>query len=107
MAPSAFWPELPTAHESGLPNYCASIWFGIFAPEATPAAVVKQVNAVVGAVLAETETRQWLEDQGFLVVGNSSEVIKILIHLSDGAEGTCYTVWRMRRQMSRSALWRG
>jgi tripartite-type tricarboxylate transporter receptor subunit TctC len=55
-------PEIPTAEEAGLPGYYMSVWFGLFAPRATPkdiitklnsAAVDALVNSVVSSRLAE------------------------------------------------------
>jgi tripartite-type tricarboxylate transporter receptor subunit TctC len=44
-------PELPTAAESGLPGYEASIWWAWAATGGTPAAIVNKLNAEVGEVL--------------------------------------------------------
>jgi tripartite-type tricarboxylate transporter receptor subunit TctC len=33
-------PEVPTVAESGYPGYEVSVWYGLFAPAGTPAAVV-------------------------------------------------------------------
>jgi len=38
-------PELPTVAEAGVPGYEFSAWFGLFAPAATPPAVVTQLHA--------------------------------------------------------------
>ncbi len=45
-------PELPTLAETW-PGFQASLWNGIFAAAATPAAVVARMNAEVNAILAE------------------------------------------------------
>ena len=41
---SSFLPDLPTIAESGVPNYESSSWSGLFAPAATPAAVVEKLQ---------------------------------------------------------------
>jgi tripartite-type tricarboxylate transporter receptor subunit TctC len=49
-ARSAIAPEIPTIHESVLPGYDASIWYGVFAPAGTPPAIVARLHdAVTGA----------------------------------------------------------
>ena len=47
------FPELPTIAESGLPDYQAVSWFGLFAPAATPASIVRNVNADVQRILSD------------------------------------------------------
>ena len=51
-------PDLPTAAESGLPDYEAIGWFGLLAPVATPKSVVAKLGADANAALAEPEVRQ-------------------------------------------------
>ena len=46
-------PDIPTIAESGLPAFEAASWFGLFAPAATPTAVVSQLNAQTQRVLSE------------------------------------------------------
>src|SRR5690242_5672483 len=41
---TAILPDLPTASEAGLPGYEVITWGGIFAPPATPAAIVMKLN---------------------------------------------------------------
>jgi tripartite-type tricarboxylate transporter receptor subunit TctC len=38
-------PEIPTIAEQGHPNFDMRLWFGIWAPAQTPAAIVQQINA--------------------------------------------------------------
>lgn len=40
-------PDMPTVHESGVPNYDVTFWLGYFAPANTPAAVVNKIAAAV------------------------------------------------------------
>lgn len=53
-------PEVPTLQELGYPIK-QNGWLGLFAPAATPAAIVKLVNAEVGRLLQSPEARQRLE----------------------------------------------
>jgi tripartite-type tricarboxylate transporter receptor subunit TctC len=50
-------PDVPTAAESGLPEYDATSWFGLFAPAKTPAEIVGKINAEVQRVLSDAAFR--------------------------------------------------
>ncbi len=49
---SSALPEVPTAHESGLPGFEADFWIGLFAPAGTPEAIVTRLNTEVNRALA-------------------------------------------------------
>ncbi len=51
-------PEVPTLAEQGLADFDITLWFGMWAPAGTPAAVVNKLNAQVGAILQVTEVRE-------------------------------------------------
>jgi tripartite-type tricarboxylate transporter receptor subunit TctC len=57
-------PEIPTVDEAGLPGFYAALWQGIWAPKATPAAVIAKLNAAVGEALADPKVAQRLRDIG-------------------------------------------
>jgi tripartite-type tricarboxylate transporter receptor subunit TctC len=61
---SSILPDLPTVHESGVPNYEATIWLGVMAPKGTPAAVVDKLNAEIGKITANPEVRKAWGAQG-------------------------------------------
>lgn len=62
MSRSPFLPEVPTAHESALPNFEVSSWNGIFAPAKAPEAVIARLAGDIQAALAEPElTKLFLE----------------------------------------------
>lgn len=65
-------PELPTAHEAGLPGFENIGWFGLFAPAGTPTAVIQKVQRDVAQVMAETEVKARLYVQGMSPVVNST-----------------------------------
>ena len=56
--------EVPTVAEAGVPGYEANNWWGILAPAATPAAIVKRLNAETAAIVAGAEMRRKFESQG-------------------------------------------
>jgi len=66
-------PDLPTTAEAGVPGYEASTWYGVLAPAHTPAAVIARLHENIVKILAVSETRARLADQGFEPVGNSPE----------------------------------
>lgn len=58
-------PAVPTVSESGI-NFYVETWFGMFAPPATPKAIVDRLNAETAKILNEPGFRaQTLAPQGF------------------------------------------
>jgi tripartite-type tricarboxylate transporter receptor subunit TctC len=66
-------PEIPTFHESGLPGYEASTWFGMLAPSGTPMDIVRKVNSDVAKVLARQDVKEKLTIDGQLTGGQPPE----------------------------------
>jgi tripartite-type tricarboxylate transporter receptor subunit TctC len=64
-------PEVPTVAESGFPGFEAYSWIGIFAPAATPAAVVNKLHDDFVAAVNDPEVRAKLTGAGFEVVGST------------------------------------
>lgn len=60
-ARSAYLPDVPTLHESGLEGFDMSTWWGIMAPANTPPAVVKRLNEEVLKVLDKPAIRERLD----------------------------------------------
>lgn len=59
--------EVPTIASSGLPGtkgFDSSIWFGIFAPKGTDAAVVKKLNTALREVIESPDLRNRFESNG-------------------------------------------
>ena len=69
--PSALLPGLPTVAASGLPDYETATLFGMFAPAATPAALINQLNHEIVRVLNRAEVKERLFNANVEVVGNS------------------------------------
>jgi tripartite-type tricarboxylate transporter receptor subunit TctC len=61
---SPFLPNLPTAHESGLPGYEFDSWIGVLAPAGTPKAEVEKINAAINKVIAEPAMQERLARLG-------------------------------------------
>ena len=61
---SPFLPNLPTAHESGLPGYQFDSWIGVLAPAGTPPAEVEKLHAAIARVIAEPAMQERLTRLG-------------------------------------------
>jgi tripartite-type tricarboxylate transporter receptor subunit TctC len=61
---SPLLPGVPTAQEAGLKDFDVTIWFGVLAPAATPAAVVERLNREIVAVMSTDEMRQRMQAEG-------------------------------------------
>lgn len=59
-------PNTPTVAET-LPGFTFGLWGGVFAPSATPADVVVQLNREINKVLADPAAKQKIEDLGAIV----------------------------------------
>ena len=63
-------PNVPTIAESGYPGYEALVWFGLFAPAATPPDVVRRVQEETARALATPAMRDLLASQGLVTVAS-------------------------------------
>ena len=68
-------PEVPTVHESGLPNFESVTSFGMFAPAGTSRDIVAKVNRELGRALAANDVKEKLMAQGVDPVGGAPEVL--------------------------------
>jgi len=57
-------PEVPTTGEAGVQGADSPLWFGVWAPAGTPAAIVDKVNADVRKALADPAVKQKLVNLG-------------------------------------------
>ena len=51
-------PQVPTLAEQGLQDYEVTLWFGLWAPAGTPAAVVQKLNLSINAIVQEPQVRE-------------------------------------------------
>ncbi len=61
-------PNLPTANESGLPNFEAYTWNAIFLPKGAPAAIVKKLHDVIVETMKTPAVKERLEGLGAMIV---------------------------------------
>ena len=62
---SNVFPELPTLQEAGVKDYQVETWIGVFAPVATPKAIVDQLHAEVSRVFTSPQARQRLQELSY------------------------------------------
>jgi tripartite-type tricarboxylate transporter receptor subunit TctC len=62
--------EVPTIAET-VPGFEASAWYGVGAPNGTPAAVIEKLNREINAVLAEPKIKPRFDDLGCIPIGGT------------------------------------
>ncbi len=63
-ARSPLMPQVPTVAESGLKDFTAEYWLGIFAPARTPPAIVARLHEVISQALQNPAVRDQTMSQG-------------------------------------------
>ncbi len=58
------YPDTPTTIEAGLPSFQASLWYGLWVRNGTPADVIKRLNSVMRETLADPEVAKKLNTLG-------------------------------------------
>lgn len=66
-------PEIPTMMESGLPEFEASIFFGVLAPTGTLKDIVNKLNVEIARILHLPDVKENLTRQGAEPVGSTPE----------------------------------
>src|SRR5262249_35075670 len=56
--------DVPTVAEAGVPGYEYQDWWGVFAPAATPPALIAKISKDIGRILELSDVRKQLLDQG-------------------------------------------
>ena len=64
-------PDVPSAAESGMPDFVASAWFAVAAPPGTPPAVANKLNAAIVEIMKLPDVREKFAAQGAEVVGGT------------------------------------
>lgn len=70
---AGFWPELPTASETGLPAYDLGIWYALLAPIKTPENILTALHRHAAGVMQGQEMRDWSRNNGMEPIGDSRE----------------------------------
>ncbi len=66
-------PDVPTAHESGLPGFESANWNGIMAPAGTPHEIVIKLHDEIQRRVVKSDLREQLVKDGYEVVGLGPE----------------------------------
>jgi tripartite-type tricarboxylate transporter receptor subunit TctC len=72
---AAMMPDVPTIDEAGLPGFESSTDFALFAPVATPKAIVDKLVAATHRAVQAPDTRERLGSQGIDVVDGGPDVL--------------------------------
>jgi len=72
-------PDLPTAHESGFPNFEAVQWLGLLTTTGTPKDIVQKINVEVNRALRDPDLIAKLALQGTTAAGGTPEEFRALI----------------------------
>lgn len=70
---SPLLPEVPTFAESGVKGYEADVWYAVFAPAGTPAAVVRQLHGAFKRAAEVESFRKRATGEGLVVTLDSPE----------------------------------
>lgn len=72
-------PDVPTMAEAGVPALSFDSWFGLFAPSATPVAVVQKINRSVNEILQTPDAATTFASVGAQTLAMSSEEFGALV----------------------------
>ncbi len=65
---SPILPEIPTAHEQGLRDFEAPLWWALFLPKSTPPAIIAKLNEATVATMNTPIVQQRLKETGYDLV---------------------------------------
>jgi tripartite-type tricarboxylate transporter receptor subunit TctC len=61
---STYFPDLPTVHESAVPNFIAESWNGIIAPPKTPALIIRKMSEILIKMADDPEVKEKMRRAG-------------------------------------------
>jgi tripartite-type tricarboxylate transporter receptor subunit TctC len=67
------FPNTPTVSESGVPGYESTGWYAMWAPAATPPAIISMLNREVTKALTSPAMKEQLGTQGLQPIPSSPE----------------------------------
>ncbi|QQS13296.1 MAG: tripartite tricarboxylate transporter substrate binding protein [Rhodospirillales bacterium] len=76
---SVFAPDVPTFAEAGIDGADVDLWYGLFAPAATPPSVVAALNGHVNAALAMADVQDALKQAGLAPVGGPADKLAAFV----------------------------
>jgi tripartite-type tricarboxylate transporter receptor subunit TctC len=72
-------PDTPTLIEQGLKGADVDMWYGLFAPKATPADTIARLNRETAAILDAPEARQVFEAQGLIPATSTPAALQEIV----------------------------
>ncbi len=76
---SPVFPDAPTMKEAGYTSVEAHVWYGLFAPAATPPETVQRLNGEMNAILALADVKELLARQGLAAAGGPPEKLTEMV----------------------------
>ncbi len=76
---SPLLPEVPSLTEAGLREFNLEVWNALVGPANLSAGAQAKLNAEVGKIIRDADTRQKLFNQGWQAVGSSPEGLKLRV----------------------------
>jgi len=76
---SPVFPDAPTMKEAGFTSVEAHVWYGLFAPAATPPETVQRLNGEMNAILALADVKELLARQGLAAAGGPPEKLTEMV----------------------------
>ena len=73
MQRSPHAPDIPTAHESGLPNYDVNAWFGTWVPAAVPKPVLARLYDAMSKTMSHPDVKPAIEKHGYKIGGETPD----------------------------------
>lgn len=70
---SPMTPNVPTVHESGVPNYEVTGWYGLFVPAGTPPDIINRLHGEAVKAIRQPDVQERLTQQGAELVGNTPQ----------------------------------
>lgn len=69
-------PDVPTASESGLPGFEASVWYALLAPKGTAPEIIAKLNAATNEYLKSDKAKTSLDTLGVEIIGGTPDDLK-------------------------------
>jgi tripartite-type tricarboxylate transporter receptor subunit TctC len=91
-------PNVPTALESGMPQYNVTAWNGVAAPARTPRAIVNRLNTEINAAIARPEMRKRMAELAVTPTGGTPEDMSKLLSSEIRRWGDVVTQAKIERQ---------
>jgi tripartite-type tricarboxylate transporter receptor subunit TctC len=72
-------PDVPTIHETVLPNFQSITWHSVLVPAGTPKPIVQRLNSELVKIVNSPDVKDRFTQQGLTAVGSSPEELRALI----------------------------